>query len=252
MTTSQPPSSLFTDRVGAGQALARRLEAYSWKSADRHLSDVVLFSISNGGGGGGGAIIVAAEIARQLKVPLDVCVVKKLYAKVKVPARNGRSGRVPIGAVSENGAIFLVNPTRLYSASLALTNEGLAALIAEAREEVEKTIQRRGGGGRPSSRDDLHGKTAIVVDDVLRTGFTARAALRSLRARDPARIVLAVPIASGRSIAALRSNPPSSFPFDEIVCLHTRNDEALLPAAHWYEEEAATVALASGEASATI
>jgi len=175
----------FADRQQAGRMLAERL-------AEHPLTDPVVLGLPRGG------VPVAAEIARALDAPLDVLVVRKL----------GFPGHeeFAMGAVGEGGARAL--------------NEQVAAGVAsrdferiEAREKAE-VEQRVARFRERRAAVDLRGRTAIIVDDGIATGATARAACAIARARGADVIVLAVPVAAPDSLAELADAA------DEIVCLH--------------------------------
>jgi putative phosphoribosyl transferase len=177
----------FTDRVAAGRLLAE---------AAAHLrgADVVVLGLPRGG------MPVAFEVARSLDAPLDVIVVRK----VGVPWQP----ELAMGAVGENGACT-VNEGVVRRARI--DPAGLAAAQAHARVEVERRV-RSLRGGRPGI--SLRGRTAVIVDDGVATGSTARAACQVARAHGAARIVLAVPVAPPDTVAGL------SEVADEVICLH--------------------------------
>ena len=158
----------FANRVDAGRRLAAALE---------HLrgADVVVLGLPRGG------VPVAAEIAAALDAPLDVIVVRKL----------GTPGHeeLGMGAIGE-GDVRVLNDDIV--ASVGASPAQLTAVEVAERAELERRAQRF-RGDRP--RLDLHGKTAIVVDDGIATGSTAIAALQVARAQGAARTVLATPVA---------------------------------------------------------
>lgn len=151
-------------------------------------ADPVIIGLSRGG------VPVAAEVARILDAPLDVCLVRKVM-------HDGMT----IGAVSE-GAIYL--------------DHALIATLGISASEIETTVLHELGEIARSAellRDgppiSLAGKDAILVDDGVVTGATLHAAIRALRLRDPRTLTLAVPVASTSALAALRSE------LDDVVCL---------------------------------
>ncbi|MES4891567.1 phosphoribosyltransferase family protein [Streptomyces sp. NPDC096012] len=178
----------FVDRRDAGRQLATRL---------KHLrgSGVVVLGLPRGG------VPVAAEVARALGAPLDVCLVRKLG----VPFQP----ELGMGAIGEGG-VRVINDEVVRTARA--TQDTLAAVEAREREVLESRARRYRGEREPLG---LEGRTVLVVDDGVATGSTARAACRIARARGAARIVLAVPVAPHDWSARLGADA------DELVCLHT-------------------------------
>jgi putative phosphoribosyl transferase len=175
----------FRDRVAAGQALADRL---------KHLrgTDGVVLGLPRGG------VPVAFEVARVLGLPLDVVVV----GKIGVPC----DPELAMGAVGEDG-VAVVN-TGVMAASRVSRTE-LAFAYEQARTEIEGRV-RLFRGGRP--RVPVDGRTAIIVDDGMATGATARAACQVVRRLGAARVVVAMPVAARAAAAALVALA------DEVVC----------------------------------
>lgn len=178
---------LFRDRVDAGRRLAFALRRY------RDEAPLVL-GLPRGG------VPVAYEVARALKAPLDVWVVRKL----------GTPGyeELGLGAISEGGEVYLNDEV---VAELGVPQEEVAEIVDRKAAEVEARVQRFRRGKPPP---DVEGRTVIVVDDGIATGGTARAALRAVRRRRPRRLVLAVPVASATTLDSLRPE------VDEVVCLY--------------------------------
>ncbi len=159
---------LFADRADAGRRLAAELP---------HLRDepVVVLGLPRGG------VPVAAEVAAALDAPLDVIVVRKLG----VPSRP----ELAMGAIGEDG-VRIIDPDVVAAARIG--GEELAAVERRERSELEQRVRILRDGTR---RIPLAGRTAVIVDDGVATGSTARAACLVARAEGARRIVLAVPVA---------------------------------------------------------
>jgi predicted phosphoribosyltransferase len=181
----------FHDRRQAGRELAERLRIRQEKGA---LPDPVVLALPRGG------VAVAHEVARVLDAPLDVLVVRKIGAPFQE--------ELGVGAiVGEDDPLFDERTLR----QLGLDETMLAPVVARERAELHRR-ERLYRQGRPTP--DLRGRTAIVVDDGLATGSTARAALRFVRRQAPARVVLAVPVGSPQGADLMRAEA------DEVLCLH--------------------------------
>ena len=176
----------FHDRRDAGRKLAARLAPLGG-------TDCVVLGLPRGG------VPVAAEVARALAAPLDVVVVRKLG----VPGQP----ELAMGAVGEGGV--LVTEDRVLRAA-QVTPEDLERAARRERAELEARL-RRFREGRP--RVALTGRTAVLVDDGIATGSTARAACAVVRALGAARLVLAAPVCAPGSAPALEAEA------DELVCL---------------------------------
>jgi putative phosphoribosyl transferase len=158
----------FRDRADAGRQLARQLE---------HLrgEPVVVLGLPRGG------VPVAAEVAVALDAPLDVILVRKLG----VPFQP----ELGMGAIGEDG-VRVLNEDVVRAARVR--DDEIAAVEADERVELERRAERFRGG---RARVPLAGRIAVVVDDGIATGSTARAACEVARAQGAARVVLAVPVA---------------------------------------------------------
>jgi predicted phosphoribosyltransferase len=159
----------FRDRRDAGRRLARELADY----ADQQ--DVAVLALPRGG------VPVAYEVARQLKAPLDVFVVRKLG----VPGQE----ELAMGAIASGGVRVLNHDV---VALAGVTEEIIEAVAAREERELERREQLY-RGSRPALA--LTGRIVILIDDGLATGASMRAAVRAVRSRSPARIVVAVPTA---------------------------------------------------------
>lgn len=181
---------MFSDRRDAGRRLARELRAL----ADR---DVVVLGLPRGG------VPVAYEVARALHAPLDVIVVRKLG----VPGQP----ELAMGAIGEDG-VRLVDERLIRG--VGVTDEQLARVEARERAELERRAERF-RGTRP--RMDLTGRTALIVDDGIATGSTARAACRVARAHGATRVVLAAPVAPTDVVSRFGADAD-----DVVVCASPR------------------------------
>lgn len=192
---------VFADRSDAGQRLASLLTPF-------RIERPIILALPRGG------VPVAFEVARALDAPLDVLAVRKLGAPANV--------EFGIGAVAEDGtAVVDWRTARHLDVSPAALDR---VLDREVRELTRLTALFR--AGRPAL--ELRDRTVIIVDDGLATGLTDLAAVRAVRARAAARIVVAVPVASREAVALLRGEA------DEVVCATV--PEELLGVGRWYED----------------
>jgi len=181
---------VFADRIEAGRALARRL-------LETHARGEPLAVLALPRGG----VPVGAEIARAFGAPLDLILVRK----IGVPWQP----ELALAAVVDGAAPEIVVDEEV----MRETRLDRAYIDSQAKVQLTEIERRRVlylGARAPVL---VEGKTAIVVDDGIATGTTMRAALRALRRRKPASLVLAVPVAPRETIEALRGE------VDEVVCL---------------------------------
>jgi predicted phosphoribosyltransferase len=170
--------------------------------------------------------VVADEVVNALSAALDVIIARKLRAPYQP--------ELGIGAVV-NGDHVTINED--LSRAVSATQDYITREIAYQKEEIERRL-RFYRGERPAP--EVSGKTVIVVDDGIATGYTFRAALESLRQRHPDRLVAAAPVAALDSAEMLKAFA------DEVVCLHT--PVSFFAVGAWYQnfnqvsdEEAAAI-----------
>ncbi len=190
------------DRRAAGRVLGGMLGAY------RGRDDCIVLALPRGG------VPVAAEIARMLRLPLDVMVVRKL----------GLPGHpeLAMGAIA-SGGVRVMNEEVVRGA--AVTPRAIEAVADEEERELARR-ERRYRGDRPWP--ELAGRCVILVDDGLATGATMRAAIAALRSQRPARIVVAVPVGAPEVVRALGEMA------DEVIC--PLQPQSLGAVGRWYRD----------------
>jgi putative phosphoribosyl transferase len=175
----------FADRRDGGRRLAAALVAYAAPTT-------VVLALPRGG------VPVAFEVARALAAPLEVLGARKLGA----PGNR----ELAVGAIAEGGVVVV----DLRSARRCeMTQEDLEQVIAGERLELERQLALY-RGGRPARGSA--GMTAILVDDGLATGLTALAALRAVRARGAAKVLVAAPVGSPQALGMLGEEA------DAVIC----------------------------------
>jgi putative phosphoribosyl transferase len=196
----------FTNRTEAGRQLADDLKEYAGRE------DALVLALPRGG------VPVAFEVARALGLPMDLFLVRKLG----VPGHE----ELAMGAIASGGVRVLNEEVvRMFSPP----EDTIARVAAQEQEELERR-ERAYRGGRRDLR--LEGRTVILVDDGLATGSTMRAAAQAVRAQDPARIVVAVPVAAAETCDEFRGE------VDEVVC--TLTPEPFRAVGIWYDNFAQT------------
>jgi predicted phosphoribosyltransferase len=192
----------FRDRTEAGRLLAQRLAAYA------NRPDVLVLALPRGG------VPVAAEVARALRAPLDVFLVRKLG----LPGQE----ELAMGAVA-TGGVRVINESLIRA--IGIPNAVIEAVAAREQQELARRERLYRGDLPPP---DLRGRTIILVDDGLATGATMLAAIRALKQQQPARIVVAVPTAAPETCEALKAE------VDDVVCAVT--PEPFYSVGLWYED----------------
>lgn len=192
----------YRDRHDAGKKLAELLSVYV------RSPDVLVLGLPRGG------VPVAYEVARALNVPLDVFIVRKLG----VPGRE----ELAVGAIATGGVRALNNDV---IEALHIPKQVIEEITARERGELERR-ERLYRGGRPAP--DAKGRTIILIDDGLATGATMRAAVRALRQQQPARLIVAVPVAAPSTCYEMRNEA------DDVICAST--PAPFMGVGLWYED----------------
>jgi putative phosphoribosyl transferase len=198
----EPPAKLFRCRIDAGRVLSEKLGSY----ADR--SDVAVLALPRGG------VPVAFEVAKALRVPLDLFLVRKLG----VPGHE----ELAMGAIA-SGGVRVLNQDVIRT--LEIPGEKIEAVTRREEQELARREQAYRGN---RSLLSIRGRTIILIDDGLATGSTMRAAVAAVRQQGPARIIVAVPIAAPDTCEAMRVE------VDEMVCVVT--PEPFYGVGMWYED----------------
>lgn len=193
----------FRDRVDAGRQLG---EALKPRYGDR--PDVLVLALPRGG------VPVAYEVARDLNVPWDIFVVRKLG----VPGHE----ELAMGAIATGGAIVFNDEV---IRSLGVPKSMIDRVIERERIELERREREYRGNRQPL---DVTNRTVILIDDGLATGASMHAAVQAVRALGPAAVVIAVPLAAESTCARLG-------PYvDDIFCLST--PEPFYAVSAWYDD----------------
>lgn len=179
---------IFKDRQAAGLLLAQRLTHLKNKS------NAVVLGIPRGG------VVIASEVARKLKLPLDIVITRKIGA----PDQR----ELALGAVDSNGNVIW-DTTLLNSLGYRVTD-----LSYEITEQIEEIKRREKTYRGKKEALEIKGKTVILVDDGIATGATLISAIKYLKALKAHEIVVASPVASSETVEKIKSL------VDEVIVLH--------------------------------
>jgi putative phosphoribosyl transferase len=192
---------MFQDRLHAGRELAAVLAPLAQEKP-------VILALPRGG------VPVAVEVARALHAPMELMTIRKLGAP--------QNPEFAVGAVAEDGTAVLDADT---AERLGLTRAQLDEVVEREVRELGRRVERYRDGWEPM---DIRGRTVIVVDDGLATGLSDLAAVRALRRRGAARIVVAAPVGSQQAVRMLGEEA------DEVICASIPED--FLGVGAWYED----------------
>jgi putative phosphoribosyl transferase len=192
---------VFRDRAHAGRELAAQLSGLARERP-------IVLALPRGG------VPVGVEVARALGAPLDVLTVRKLGAP--------HNPELAVGALAEDGTAVLDAASARY---VGMTQTQFERIVERETRELRRRMERFRDDREPLN---VRGRTVVLVDDGLATGLSDLAAVRALRRRGAARIVVAAPVGSHEALALLQEEA------DEIVC-HTVPRE-LLGVGYWYED----------------
>ncbi len=190
----------FSSRIEAGKELAQALKTYKDKP------DTLIFALPRGG------VPVAHEVAKELSLPLDVWIVRKLGLPFEE--------EVAIGAIAMGGARYI---NREYVAIGNVSQAMIDNIIAKEEVELERrnTLYRK-----DKPLPDVKNKTVIIVDDGLATGATMRVAVEAIRNLKAKHIIVAVPVGAEDACKMLSSM------VDEVICLY--KPDFFLGVGQWY------------------
>ena len=192
----------FRNRTEAGKMLAEKLTAYP------HQKDLLVLALPRGG------VPVAFEVAKELNAPLDICIARKLG----VPNHK----ELAMGAIA-SGGIGILNYDVINT--LGIDEETIKVVASEELKELQRRDRVYRGDAAPI---DIKNKTIILIDDGIATGSTIRAAITVIKQQQPAKLIVAVPVAPASTYTELKSE------VDEIVCLET--PEPMSAIGLWYED----------------
>lgn len=165
---------LFEDREDAGRRLAEKLDKF------KNDKKTVIFGLPRGG------VVVAYEIAQKLNLPLDIIVPRKISAPM--------DPEYAIGAITENGESIL---NKKIVSMYGISQDYIEKKSEEERGEAARRLNVYRGGKKPI---DTFGKTAILVDDGIATGFTMLAAIKTAKEKGAKKIIVAIPVIARNSL----------------------------------------------------
>jgi predicted phosphoribosyltransferase len=193
----------FVNRIDAGRSLAKKLQAFA------NRPDVVVLALPRGG------VPVAYEVAHALNAPLDVFLVRKLG----VPGHE----ELAMGAIATGNVRVLNHEIVDY---LEIPEALINQVAAREQRELDRREKVYRGEHPPL---DVAGQTVIVVDDGLATGSTMRAAIKALKSFDPAKIIVAVPVAAQETCKSFNADV-------DLTCVCVMSPEPFDGVGRWYRD----------------
>jgi putative phosphoribosyl transferase len=200
METTKEPDVNFKDRVEAGQILANKLTKYAGQNP-------LVLALPRGG------LPVAFEVAKTLKAPLDVYIVRKLG----VPGQE----ELAMGAIATGGVRVLNQPV---VDSMQISEEEIETETRKEQAELSRREELYRAGRPPL---EVSKRTVILIDDGIATGSTIKAAIAALKKQDASRIIVGVPVAPLSTIEELKNE------VDEVVCVST--PDFFIAISVWYD-----------------
>lgn len=194
--------SFFNDRTDAGKRLAAKLSEYA------NREDVLILALPRGG------VPVAFEVAKELNVKMDVFIVRKLG----VPGNE----ELAMGAIA-SGNISVLNEDVVRS--FGIPQKVIDEVATKERKELERR-EHMYRGNHPAPK--ISGSTVILIDDGLATGATMRAAVAAVKTKNPAKVIVAVPVAAPDTCSFFGNE------VDEVICVAT--PEPFYGVGAWYED----------------
>ncbi|KKM11662.1 hypothetical protein SY88_07730 [Clostridiales bacterium PH28_bin88] len=179
---------MFENRIHAGEKLGEQLSEYRG-------DEVLILAIPRGG------VVVGAQVAHALRAPMDVIIPKKIGSPI--------DPELAIGAVTPDGYVLWNLP---FMQRLGISEEDMRSQVERTMGEITRRLRYYRGDVPPST---LRDRVVMLVDDGIATGFTVKAALRSITRQSPCRTVLAVPVAPRETVTDLAGE------VDIVVCLAT-------------------------------
>lgn len=191
---------LFKDRLEGGQKLAQELKKFNLKNP-------VVLAVPAGG------VPVGIKVAKELSCPYDLVIVRKIQYPWTTEAG--------FGAVASNGTYFL-NPTA--------DRPSLEVIQIQTKKAIKEVKQREKEFLKGRKRVDIKDKTVILVDDGLAAGSTMVAAVRSVKKKNPAQVIVAAPTASGGAVELLKKEA------DKVITLYQHPKGLPFAVASSYQE----------------